>query len=89
MVIVAVIHIQTNIYDKLFLKVNQSHGEIFSKLLISGGLEASVENPMYVEHLTTHTNYWTLATFHQLITNSGSWIQFFTGGYNRYMANRN
>ena len=25
---------------------------------------------------TTHTNYWTLATFHQLIANSGSWIQF-------------
>ena len=30
----------------------------------------------YVKQSTTHTNYWTLATFHQLIASSGSWIQF-------------
>ena len=56
--------------------MNQSYGEINSKLRINGGLEASVENPLYVTNSTTHTNYWTPATFHQLIANSGSWIQF-------------
>ena len=67
---------KVEIDDKLFLKVNQSYGEMLGKLRINGGLEASVENPLYVNNSTTHTNYWTLATFHQLIANSGSWIQF-------------
>ena len=66
----------TETYNKLFLKVNQSHGEIHSKKRINGGLEASVENPLYVRNSTTHTNYLTPATFHQLIANSESWIQF-------------
>ena len=63
---------QTEIDDKLFPKVNQPYGEILGKLSINGGLEASVENPLYVDNSTTHTKYWTLATFHQLIANSGS-----------------
>ena len=37
---------QTEIYDKLFLKVNQSYGEIHSKPRTNGGLEASVEHPL-------------------------------------------
>ena len=68
--------IQPQKYDKLFLKVNPSYGGIHGKLRITGGVEASVENPLYVTKSTNHTNYWTLATFHQLIANSGSWIQF-------------
>ena len=66
---------KTEIYNKLFLKVNQSYGEIHSKLRINGSIEASVENPL-CNKSATHTNYWTLATFHRLIANSGSWIQF-------------
>ena len=31
---------------------------------------------LYVTNSTTHTNYWTIATFYQKNTNSGSWIQF-------------
>ena len=41
---------KTGIYNKLFLKVNQSYGEKHSKLRIHGGLEASVENPLYVKN---------------------------------------
>ena len=67
---------KTEIYGKLFFKVNQSYGEVHGKLRINGGLEASVENPLYVKTSATHTNYWTLAAFHQLIAHSGSWIQF-------------
>ena len=51
MVIVAVIHIQkTEIDNKLFLRVNQSDGDIQSKLSINGGLEAPVENPLYAKN---------------------------------------
>ena len=78
--IVALIHIQKQIDNKFCLNVNQSYGEINPKLRINGGLEASVENPLYVTNSTTHTNYWTLATFHQLMANSGSWIQFSRDG---------
>ena len=42
---------KTEIDDKLFLKVNQSYGEILGKLRINGGLEASVENPLYVKEI--------------------------------------
>ena len=67
---------KSEIDDKLLLKVNQSYGEVHGEFRINGCLEASVENPVHVGNSTTHTNYWTLATFHQLIANSGSWIQF-------------
>ena len=42
---------KAEIYDKSFLKVNQSYGEILGKLRINGGLEASVENPLYVKEI--------------------------------------
>ena len=43
-------------------------------------MEASLENPLHVTNSTTHTNYWTTATFHQEIANSGSWLQFSRDG---------
>ena len=43
-------------------------------------MEASSENPPYVTNSTTHVNYWTIATFHQEITNNGSWLQFSRDG---------
>ena len=39
-------------------------------------MEATLENPLYVRNPTYHTNHFTLATFHQLMANSGSWLQF-------------
>ena len=39
-------------------------------------MEASLENPLHVTNSTYHTNHFTLATFHQLMANSGSWLQF-------------
>ena len=53
---------------------------IHPKLSTTGGLEASVENPLYVTNSTTHANFWTIATFHQEIANSGSWLQFSRDG---------
>ena len=71
---------ETEINDKFFLKVNQSYGEVLGKLRINGGREAPVENTLYVGNPTAHTNYWTPATFHQLIVHSGSWIQLSRDG---------
>ena len=67
---------KAEIDDKLFLKVNESYGTIGSKLDVRGSLEASAENPLYVKNSTYHTNHWILGTFHQLMPNSGSMIQF-------------
>ena len=39
-------------------------------------MEASLENPLHIKKSTTHTNYRTIATFHQENANSGSWLQF-------------
>ena len=55
---------KAEINNTLFLKVNQSHGEMHSKLRINGSLEASVENPLYVKRNPTHTNYGALEAFH-------------------------
>ena len=60
---------------ELFSKVNVLLGEIITRLRINGNMEASLENPLYVNSSTYHTNHFTLATFHQLMANSGSWIQ--------------
>ena len=35
---------------------------------------------MDIKNSTTHTEFWTLASFHQGIENSGSWLQFSRGG---------
>ena len=79
---------KAEIYNKLFLKVNQSYGEIHSKLRINGGLEASVENPLCK---TINNSYQLLDTRNISSTNSKQWVMdsIFTRGYNRYMANRN
>ena len=81
---------KSEIDDRLDLEVNTSLGHIDTKLRIHGNMDASLENPLYVTNSAYHTNHFTLATFHQLMANSGSWIQFSREGIrNRYMANRN
>ena len=67
---------KSEIDDRLDLKVNTSLGQIYTKLRTHGNMEASLENPLYVTNPTYHTNHFTLATSHQLMANSGSWIQF-------------
>ena len=85
---------KSEMYDRLDLNMNTSLGHIYiyiyiciyiyvyiyTNLKTHGNLEASLENPLYVTNSATHTNYWTIATFHQEIANSGSWLQFSRGG---------
>ena len=66
--------------DRLDLKVTTSLGHLYTKLRVHGNMEASLENPLYVTNSTAHINYWTIATFHQEIANSGSWLQFSRDG---------
>ena len=89
MVIVAVIHIQKQIDDKIFLKVNRPYGERLGKLRINCGLEAPVENPLYVQRF--NNSYQSLDTRNISSTNSKQWVMdsIFTRGYNRYIANWN
>ena len=71
---------KTVIDDKLVLKANQSYGEILGKLCINCGLEASVENPLYVKNQQLIR---LLDTRNISSTNSKQWVMdtIFTRGY--------
>ena len=53
---------------------------ISSTLTINGDLGSSMKFPLGIKSPTIHTEFWTLASFHQGIANSGSWLQFSRDG---------
>ena len=53
---------------------------VSSTLTINGDLGSSMKIPLAIENSTIHIEFWTLASFHQGIANSGSWPQFSRGG---------
>ena len=53
---------------------------ISSNLTINGDLDSSTKFPLDIKNSTIHTEFWTLASFHQGIENSGSWLQFSRDG---------
>ena len=53
---------------------------ISSNLTINGNLDSSMKSPLDIKNSTNHTEFWTLASFHQGIANSGSWLQFSRDG---------
>ena len=53
---------------------------ISSNLTINGDLDSSMKCPLEIKNSTIHTEFWTLASFHQVIANSGSWLQFSRDG---------
>ena len=53
---------------------------ISSNLTINGNLDSSKKFPLDIKSSTIHTEFWTLASFHQGIGNSGSWLQFSRDG---------
>ena len=62
-------------------KVNIYKGTtISSNLTINCNLGSSMKFPLGIKSSTIHTEFWTLAPFHQGIANSGSWLQFSRDG---------
>ena len=53
---------------------------ITSNLTINCDLDSSKKFPLDIKNSTIHTEFWTLASFHQEIANSGAWIQFSRDG---------
>ena len=53
---------------------------ISSNLTVNGDLDSSMKFPLDIKNSTIHTEFWTLASFHQGIANSGSWLQFSRDG---------
>ena len=53
---------------------------ISSNLTINGDLDSSTKFSLDIKNPTIHTEFWTLASFHQGISNSGSWLQFSRDG---------
>ena len=53
---------------------------ISSNLTIKGNLGSSMKSPLNIKNPTVHTEVWALASFHQGIANSGSWLQFSRDG---------
>ena len=53
---------------------------ISSNLTINGDLDSSMKCPLEIKNSTIHTEFWTLASFHQGNANSGSWLQFSRDG---------
>ena len=51
-----------------------------SNLTTNGDLDSPKEFPLDIKNTTIHTEFWTLASFHQGIANSGSWLQFSRDG---------
>ena len=49
---------------------------ISPNLTINGDLDSSMKFPPDIKNPTIHTEFWTLASFHQGVANSGSWLQF-------------
>ena len=56
-------------------KVNIYKSTTLSNLTVSGDLDSSKKFPLDIKSSTVHTEFWTLASFHQGIANSGSWLQ--------------
>ena len=62
-------------------KVNICKGTSISpNLTTNGNLDSSKKFPLDIKNPTIHTEFWTLAPFHQGIENSGSWLQFSRDG---------
>ena len=53
---------------------------ISSNLTVNGDLDSSMKFPLDIKNSTIHTEFWILASFHQVIANSGSWLQFSRDG---------
>ena len=53
---------------------------ISSNLTVNGDLDSSKKLPFDFKNSTIHTEFWTLASFHQGTVNSGSWLQFSRDG---------
>ena len=53
---------------------------ISPNLTMEGNLDSPKKFPLDIKNSTIHTEFWTLASFHQGIENSGSWLQFSRGG---------
>ena len=77
----------TNHYNKIEIgnllanKVSTTgDASISSNLTINGNLDSSKKFPLDIKSSTIHTEFWTLASFHQGIENSGSWLQFSRDG---------
>ena len=51
-----------------------------SDLTTNGDLDSSMKFPLDIKSSAIHTTFWTLASFHQGIENSGSWLQLSRGG---------
>ena len=49
---------------------------ISSTVKVNGDLDSSNKFPLGFKNPTIHTEFWTLASFHQGIANSGSWLRF-------------
>ena len=62
---------KVNIYKDTSISLN---------LTTNGDLDSSMKFPLGIKSSTIHTEFWTLASFHQGIANSGSWLQFSRGG---------
>ena len=81
------VDLSTNYYDKietgnlLANKVSTTgDASISSNLTINGNLDSSIKLPLDIKNSTIHTEFGALASFHQGIENSGSWLQFSRGG---------
>ena len=53
---------------------------ISPNLTINGDLDSSMKFLLCIKNSTIHTEFWTLASFHQGIANSGSWLQLSRDG---------
>ena len=53
---------------------------ISSNLTINGNLDSSKKSPLDIKNSEIRTEFWTLASFHQGIENSGSWLQLSRDG---------
>ena len=79
-------YFKINNYDYIQLSGSDSKMNIYkdtsisSNLTINGDLDSSTEFPLDIKNSTIHTEFWTLASFHQGIENSGSWLQFSRDG---------
>ena len=49
---------------------------ISSNLTINGNMDSSGKFTLNIKSSSVHTEFWALASFHQEIANSGSWLQF-------------
>ena len=53
---------------------------ISPNLTINGDLDSSKKFPLNIKNTSIYTEFWTLASYHQEMANSGSWLQFSRDG---------